>query len=348
MTDWITIDGSTGEGGGQILRTSVALSLVTGRPFRIENIRAGRKKPGLLRQHLTAVQAAAAVSQGRVSGAELGSRSLSFEPSEVRGGDYRLAVGTAGSATLVFQTVLPALLFAKDRSRLTLEGGTHNPKAPPFDFLARTFIPVLRTMGAAVSVTLETHGFYPAGGGRFTAEVEPCEGLGGIVLMDRDTPRIHARALVASLPESIGKRELSVVRERLQLDRAMARVQQIDSSVGPGNIVMIDIESESVTEVISGFGIKGVSAEKVASDACDEAARYLAVNVPVGTHLADQLLIPMALGGGGSFRTVEPTPHTVTNAEVIRRFLDVTIAFEPESDEVYRVTVGKKGQRTSK
>jgi RNA 3'-terminal phosphate cyclase (ATP) len=348
MTDWITIDGSTGEGGGQILRTSVALSLVTGRPFRIENIRAGRKKPGLLRQHLTAVQAAAAVSQGRVSGAELGSRSLSFEPSEVRGGDYRLAVGTAGSATLVFQTVLPALLFAKDRSRLTLEGGTHNPKAPPFDFLARTLIPVLRTMGAAVSVTLEAHGFYPAGGGRFTAEVEPCEGLGGIVLMDRDTPRIHARALVASLPESIGKRELSVVRERLQLDRAMARVQQIDSSVGPGNIVMIDIESESVTEVISGFGIKGVSAEKVASDACDEAARYLAVNVPVGIHLADQLLIPMALGGGGSFRTVEPTPHTVTNAEVIRRFLDVTIAFEPESDEVYRVTVGKNGQRTSK
>jgi RNA 3'-terminal phosphate cyclase (ATP) len=273
---------------------------------------------------------------------------LSFEPSEVRGGDYRLAVGTAGSATLVFQTVLPALLFAKDRSRLTLEGGTHNPKAPPFDFLARTFIPVLRTMGAAVSVTLEAHGFYPAGGGRFTAEVEPCEGLGGIVLMDRDTPRIHARALVASLPESIGKRELSVVRERLQLDRAMARVQQIDSSVGPGNIVMIDIESESVTEVISGFGVKGVSAEKVASDACDEATRYLAVNVPVSIHLADQLLIPMALGGGGSFRTVEPTPHTVTNAEVIRRFLDVTIAFEHESGEVYRVTVNKNGQRISR
>jgi RNA 3'-terminal phosphate cyclase (ATP) len=348
MTDWITIDGSTGEGGGQILRTSVALSLVTGRPFRIENIRAGRKKPGLLRQHLTAVQAAAAVSQGRVSGAELGSRSLSFEPSEVRGGDYRLAVGTAGSATLVFQTVLPALLFARDRSRLTLEGGTHNPKAPPFDFLARTFIPVLRKMGAALSVTLEAHGFYPAGGGRFTAEIEPCEGLGGIALMDRDTPRIHARALVASLPESIGKRELSVVRERLQLDRAVARVQHIDSSVGPGNIVMIDIESESVTEVISGFGVKGVSAEKVASDACDEATRYLAVNVPVGIHLADQLLIPMALGGGGSFRTVEPTPHTVTNAEVIRRFLDVTIAFEHESGEAYRVTVGKNGQRISR
>jgi RNA 3'-terminal phosphate cyclase (ATP) len=127
MTDWITIDGSEGEGGGQILRTALALSLVTGRPFRIEGIRAGRKKPGLLRQHMTAVNAATEVSGARVSGADLGSRTLSFEPSQVRGGDYRLAVGTAGSATLVLQTVLPALLFAREPSRLTLEGGTHNP-----------------------------------------------------------------------------------------------------------------------------------------------------------------------------------------------------------------------------
>jgi RNA 3'-terminal phosphate cyclase (ATP) len=163
MTDWITIDGSEGEGGGQILRTALALALVTGRPFRIERIRAARKKPGLLRQHLTAVHAAVAVSSARVSGAELGSNTLSFEPSRVRGGDYRLAVGTAGSATLVLQAVLPALLITSESSRLTLEGGTHIPNAPPFDFLVKTFLPILRRMGACVDVRLEAHGFYPEG-----------------------------------------------------------------------------------------------------------------------------------------------------------------------------------------
>jgi RNA 3'-terminal phosphate cyclase (ATP) len=341
MPEWITIDGSSGEGGGQILRTSIALSLVTGKPFRIENIRAGRKKPGLLRQHLTAVQAAMAISQARVTGAHLNSSALSFEPAGLRGGDYQLAVGTAGSATLVFQTILPALLFARERSRLTLEGGTHNPNAPPFDFLAQTFVPVLQRIGASVQVRLEAYGFYPAGGGRFVADVEPCAGLGELTLIERKSTSVQARALVASLPATIGKRELSVVRERFELDRAICRVQEVDSSVGPGNALMIAIESEAVVEIVTGFGVKGVSAEKVATDACDEAARYLATNVPVGIHLADQLLIPMALGRGGSFRTLEPTSHTTTNVDVIRRFLDVPIALEQESGAVWRFRVGR-------
>jgi RNA 3'-terminal phosphate cyclase (ATP) len=340
MTDWITIDGSEGEGGGQILRTALALSLVTGRPFRIDGIRAGRKKPGLLRQHLTAVQGAAQVSEARVSGGDLGSRTLSFEPSQVRGGEYRLAVGTAGSATLVLQTVLPALLLARESSRLTLEGGTHNPFAPPFDFLAKTFLPILRRMGASVDVSLDMHGFYPAGGGRFTAAIEPCAALGRLSLLERGATRVTARAIVASLPESIAKRELSIVRERLNLEREQCRVESIDTSVGPGNVLVIVIESETVNELVTGFGEKGVSAEKVASDACDEAQAYMAAGVPVGIHLADQLLIPMALAGGGTFRTLKPTRHTVTNADVIRRFLDVPIALEHEGDGISRVSVG--------
>src|SRR5712691_6074621 len=340
MTDWITIDGSEGEGGGQILRTALALSLVTGRPFRIEGIRAGRKKPGLLRQHMTAVNAATEVSGARVSGADLGSRTLTFEPSQVRGGDYRLAVGTAGSATLVLQTVLPALLFAREPSRLTLEGGTHNPNAPPFDFLAKTFLPILRRMGASVEVSLETHGFYPAGGGRFTASIEATPTLTRISILERGETRLHARALVSSLGENIAKRELSVVRERLGIDRVLCRVETVEPSVGPGNVVMIVIEEQTVSEVVTGFGVKGVSAEKVAEEACDEARAYLAAAVPVGIHLADQLLIPMALAGGGMFRTLKPTAHTMTNAAVIRRFLDVSVAVEHEGNDVYRVTVG--------
>src|SRR6476620_518674 len=166
----ITIDGSVGEGGGQIIRNSLALSLVTGQPFRIVNIRAGRKKPGLLRQHLTAVQAANQIGDAAVDGAEMGSGEVVFRPEGIRAGDYRFAIGTAGSTTLVLQTILPALILAGAPSHLTLEGGTHNPLAPPFDFLAQTFLPHLARFGPTVTATLARPGFFPAGGGRLEIE----------------------------------------------------------------------------------------------------------------------------------------------------------------------------------
>ena len=341
MSNWIHIDGSSGEGGGQVLRTALSLSLLTGTPFRIERIRARRRKPGLLRQHLTAVQAAAQIGRARVAGAELGSPSLSFEPSEVRAGEYEFAVGTAGSATLVFQTLLPALLHERAASRVIVEGGTHNPAAPPFDFLAGTFLPVLERMGAPVTATLQRCGFYPAGGGRVTFEIAPCPGLRPLTLLHRGATHVTARALVASLPESIAKRELSLVRERLGLERHQCRVESVDECVGPGNVLLIAIAGEQITEIVTGFGVRGVSAEKVASDACDDAERYLRCDVPVGSHLADQLLIPMALAGAGSFRTVAPSAHTETNVSVVRRFLDVPIAIDAESEDVYRVAVGR-------
>jgi RNA 3'-terminal phosphate cyclase (ATP) len=323
--DPIFIDGAAGEGGGQMLRTSLALSLVTQRPFRMERIRAGRRKPGLLRQHLAAVRAAAQISDARVSGAELGSQTLSFSPSRPRGGDYTMAIGSAGSATLVLQAVLPALLCAKERSRVVIEGGTHNPFAPPYPFLAATFVPLLARMGARVTTRLEAYGFYPAGGGRIIVEVEPCEALEPIVLRERGDARVSARALLAALPEAIGKRELTVVRERLGLDRAMCHIEHVEPSLGPGNALVITVASDAVTEVISSFGEKGVSAEKVAADACEATWRYLNAGVPVGVHLADQLLIPLALARAGCFRTLAPTTHTTTNADVIRRFVDVPI-----------------------
>ena len=334
----ITIDGSEGEGGGQVLRTALALSLVTGRPFRIERIRARRKRPGLLRQHLAAVRAAADVGAARVSGDALESATLSFEPARLQGGEYRWNVGSAGSATLVLQAVLPALLAASDASRLTLEGGTHNPSAPPFDFLAQTFLPILRSMGARVEATLERHGFYPAGGGRFHVAIEPWSTRNRVALRDRGATTIRARAIVASLPESVAERELAVVRERLGIDRAACRLERVPSQ-GPGNCLAIELESEALTEVVTGFGERGVPAETVASGACDEAATYLDAGVPVGIHLADQLLIPMALGQGGTFRTVDPTDHTRTNADVIRRFLDVSIVFAQDRANVHEISV---------
>jgi RNA 3'-terminal phosphate cyclase (ATP) len=342
-TGWIAIDGSEGEGGGQMLRTALALSLVTGRPFRIDRIRARRRKPGLLRQHLTAVAAAAAIGAARVTGDDLGSMQLSFEPTGLRGGDYRFIVGTAGSATLVLQAVLPALIAARDPSRLTLEGGTHNPGAPPFEFLAQTFLPILRRMGVAIDIALEAHGFYPAGGGRLLVSIAPCANLARLSLVERGPAAVHARALVASLPESIGRRELGIVRDRLGLEREACQVQVVHDSAGPGNVLLIVVKTSAVTEVIAGFGARGVPAEKVAGDACDEAQAYLAADVPVGVNLADQLLVPMALAGGGTFRTLEPTLHAVTNAGVIRRFMDVPIDIAREQGHVHRVRIGPAG-----
>src|SRR4030095_11432506 len=218
-TIMITIDGSFGEGGGQILRTSLGLSLVTGQPFRIDKIRAGRRNPGLLRQHLTAVKAAAKIGQAEVTGVNIGSTQLTFSPGRVAAGCYQFAVGTAGSATLVLQTVLPALLISEDQdreTRLTLEGGTHNPFAPPFDFMTKAFLPLLERMGAQIEARLERYGFYPAGGGRFEIVIRPAKALVPIELNERGKIlNRRATALVAHLPRGIAERELGVGHRKL-------------------------------------------------------------------------------------------------------------------------------------
>ncbi len=336
----LVVDGALGEGGGQILRTALGLSLVTGTPFTIERIRAGRKTPGLLRQHLTAVEAAARVGDAEVEGAALGSVRVVFRPRRVRAGHHAFAVGTAGSATLVLQTVLPALLVAAEPSTVELEGGTHNPWAPPFDFLARTFLPLVGRMGPRVTTELERPGFYPAGGGRFTVRIEPATKLEPLHVLERGEVRsIVARATVAGLPESIAQRELVVIRERLGPERVDARVVDEKRSHGPGNVVTVDVESEHVTEVFTGFGERGVRAEAVAERVAREVARHLHAGVPVGEHLADQLLIPLALAGGGSFTTLELTQHARTNVEIVHAFLGRRFEVEAVGNGVVRVSV---------
>jgi RNA 3'-terminal phosphate cyclase (ATP) len=322
----VTIDGSYGEGGGQILRSSLALSLVTGKPFSIHNIRAGRKKPGLMRQHLTAVNAAAEIGLAAIEGNRIGSQAFTFEPEMIKPGNFHFATGSAGSCTLVFQTILPALLMAGEPSEIILEGGTHNPYAPPFDFLKKAFLPVINRMGPSVDAVVEKPGFYPAGGGLFKVSVNPA-GLNRINLLERgNITNQTARASVANLPVSIANRELKVVREKLEWNKEVLKAVEVENSQGPGNILTLEIESENITEVFTGFGEKGTSAEKVAKRAVKSVLEYLAVNVPVGRYLADQLLIPMALAGGGKFRTLSPTKHTKTNVEIIKNFLDVEIA----------------------
>jgi RNA 3'-terminal phosphate cyclase (ATP) len=336
----LTIDGSAGEGGGQILRTALALSLVTGRAFRIEKIRAGREKPGLLRQHLTAVNAAAQVGRAEVSGAAIGSREVVFHPGGIAPGNHSFAVGTAGSTTLVLQTILPALLTAPEPSTITLEGGTHNAYAPPFDFLARAFLPLLGRMGPTIAATLERPGFYPAGGGKFSIRVAPSVRLGRIDVRERGEIRFRrARAVVAGLPRGIAERELEIIARKMSFGPECLEIVEAPRSCGPGNIVTIELESEHVTEVFTGFGERGVAAERVASKAVDEAREYVAAGVPIGAHLADQLLVPMALAGGGSFRTLPLTRHSTTNLDVIRRFLETRFEVSRVAEHVCQVEI---------
>ena len=251
----LTIDGSEGEGGGQILRTSLALSLVTGQPFRMDRIRAKRQKPGLLRQHLTAVEAAKTVGCAEVVGAAMNSQTLEFRSAVVTPGNYRFAVGTAGSATLVLQTVLPSLLTASSTSTLTLEGGTHNPLAPPFDFLARSFMPLIQRMGPSVELELRRPGFFPAGGGRFHARIEPVKKLSRLVLLDRGAIRgQRARVWLSKLSPDVAERELAVVRKELRWRPEECGIENVAHPKGPGNALVLEIETEHVTEVFTGFG----------------------------------------------------------------------------------------------
>ena len=336
----LTIDGDMGEGGGQILRTALTLSLCHGQAFRIVNIRRRRNKPGLRAQHLAAVNAAAAIGRAEVHGAGLGAREIIFKPQQPAAGQYHFDIGTAGSTSLVLQTLLPPLLTASARSHITLVGGTHNPLAPSFEYLHYVYLPLLRRMGARVSEQLERAGFYPAGGGSMTVDIEPVTQLQPLTLLQRGKLKsMAAYALLAHLPGHIAERELQVLQTELKLERSKLHTQILDSANGQGNVLLLVIESEHCNEVICGFGRRGLRAEKVAHQVVNEARRYLDAAVPVGQHLADQLILLLALAGAGSYRTLEPDSHTRTNIDVIRAFTGLQIHCEAEDSQRWRVTV---------
>jgi len=323
MTDptSIIIDGSQGEGGGQMLRSSLALSMATGRPFRMINIRAARPKPGLMRQHLTCVHAAAAICGATVAGAEIGSREVTFTPAAVQAGEYHFAIGTAGSCTMVLQAILPPLLLLDRPSTITVEGGTHNGMAPPFEFFERALLPLLRRAGACVSARLDRHGFYPAGGGRIIVDVQPPASLAPLHLPTRgERLNTTAWAIISRLSRSIAVRELGVLSDRLGLDEGEAHIVMTQDPVGPGNAVVVALEYEHITEVFSAVGEIGKSAELVAREAADHARDYLTSQVPVGPHLADQLMVPLALLAGGQYVTSALTAHAMTNMSLLRAF----------------------------
>ena len=334
----VVIDGARGEGGGQILRTSLALSMITGRPLHMERIRAGRAKPGLRRQHLACIEAAARLCHAAVRGDRVGSQELVFTPGAITGGEMEIDIGTAGSTTLVVQTIAVPAIAAGVVLRAVIRGGTHNPLAPPFEFLGRVWLPHLHAMGAKISLALDRHGFASGGepaereraNGQITLEIGAGGALGPIELARAGpvTSR-RATAILSRLPSHVAEREHAIVRERLGFTAAECEVREVRGA-GPANVLLIEIERAGGRELVSAFGEKGLRAERVAQQACDDAAAFLAADVPVGEHLADQLLLPLAVAGGGRFRSMPLSLHATTNIATIRAFLDVAIEAAPD------------------
>lgn len=337
----IVIDGAKGEGGGQVLRTALSLSGCTGQPFRIKNIRAGRKKPGLMRQHLTCVRAAKAVCGGRAVGAELGSTELTFTPDEPRGGTYAWGIGTAGATTLVFQTVLPILLAAEAASEVSLRGGTHTMMAPTLDFIEESFLPAMRATGASVAVTTRALGFYPAGGGAWSASIEPLDSPVPLDLTERGAPVcVTAEAMRANLSGDICERELAACADALDLSPDALRHTSHEGP-GPGNAVIVRAEHERHTAVFADIGRRGAKAETVGRRAAGQARSYLAGAGVACEHLADQLLLPLALAGAGRYTATALTEHFRTNVATIGMFLDVAIETE-ETEDGWFVTATRR------
>jgi RNA 3'-terminal phosphate cyclase (ATP) len=336
--DMIDIDGAAG--GGQLLRTALSLSLCTGIGFTMQNIRAKRSRPGLMRQHLTAVNAAARIGNACTHGAELGATTLRFEPGVVVPGDYAFATGSAGSATLVLQTVLPPLWRCDAPSRLRLEGGTHNPLAPSADFIADTYLPSLARIGIDASIVLERPGFFPAGGGILHATVSPAPTLRHADFVERgELQSINAVAMLSGLDANIGGRELETLAKRMALGRDALHLHEVRPGIGPGNALLLRVRHAQHAETFTGHGERGLTAERVAARLADEARTYLRSGACVGEHLSDQLLLPMALAGGGRFVTHVVSEHLQSNARLIERFVDVDIAWSKTAASLWTVTV---------
>jgi RNA 3'-terminal phosphate cyclase (ATP) len=342
----LLIDGSYGEGGGQILRTSLALSCVLGRQVEIINIRKARKKPGLQPQHLTAVKAAAAVSHARVEGAELSSTELRFFPSPVIGGDYYFDVsetrGSAGSALLVLQTVLLPLCFAKHSSTITVVGGTHVPWSPTFHYFRHVFITMLSRMGVSVDASLETWGWYPTGGGKVRVHISPPAELLPIVLTERGKlVRLNGISAASNLPRDIAVRQMNQAVTALSRQGMDGEVEIVSApSPGKGTLVFLLAEFDRVTTGFDALGAIGKRAEEVADEAALSLFEYLQADAALDPHLADQIIPYLALSQGTSeFTASRISRHLLTNIGVVKQFMDIDIRVEGVEGEAGKVTV---------
>ena len=320
----LTLDGSRGEGGGQILRTALALSTVTGQPFEMVKIRARRPVPGLRPQHLAAVRAATLVSGAKVGGAFEGSPDLRFEPGTISAGEYRFEIATAGAASLVLQTVLLPLATASGASQVEVTGGTHVAASPSFEYLSRHWAAVVAGMGLEVGFRMTRAGFYPPGGGEIHGRVTPWTRPAGLVLEDRGA-LLEVRGLSGSgkVRGDVARRQADAVHERLWEARRMESSFEVVEvpSASPGSFLLVEAIFEKTRAAFGFLGARGVRAEVLGDRAARTVLQFLDGEGAVDSHLADQLAVPLAVGGGGGRITTDRvTPHLVTVAEVVSLF----------------------------
>jgi RNA 3'-terminal phosphate cyclase (ATP) len=330
----VELDGSLGEGGGQILRTSLALSLLTGKSFHLRNIRALRPKPGLQPQHSMSVRSAAAIAQARVQGASLHSSDLVFEPGPVTAGNYHFSIGTAGATGLVLHTLyLPLALGTTSPSELILGGGTHVNASPCFHFLEATWRPYVELLGIKIKLKMRRPGFYPRGGGVVEAHIQPTAQLRGLRLLERQPiTQIRGISAIGRLPECIAARQTRRALNRLRATGLKIMTTDETWEDGPGTVLALTLDTAPVPTLFFGLGARGKPAERVADEAVDQVLAYLdAPSGAVDRYSADQLVLPLALASESSaFSVPEVTTHLSTNIAVIRQFLDREIFCEGE------------------
>lgn len=328
----IELDGSEGEGGGQILRSALALSILTRRPFKLVNIRANRSKTGLQPQHLMCVRAAAAISGANYKGGSVGSSVLYFEPREVKAGTYTFTIGTAGATSLVLHTVyLPLALRGDKPSEVTITGGTHNQHAPCYHFLATTWTAYMARLGIRIELEMKSPGFYPRGGGEIRAVVHPCSRVNGVSLLTcPELTTAGGFSAYAGLPETVGKRQARRLSVRMKSEGVEPQIPVEEwAAANPGSVAAVVFRQAPVPALFFGLGARGKPSEAVADDAADEAIAFRDAKAPVDPHSADQLLLPLAFSDDVSeYRASEITRHTTTNVETVRKFVDRSIGIE--------------------
>lgn len=341
----IRIDGSYGEGGGQVLRTSLALAALTQRPLALFNIRAGRQKPGLAAQHLTGVNAVAQITQGVLASAELGSLELSLTPRRRRGGKYVFDVSSvrasAGATGLVAQTILPPLLFCEEPSQVILRGGTHVAWSPHFHYLAEVFLPTLAQMGGPVKARLERAGWYPEGGGEIVLDIAPVKRLRPLTLTERGEVRIRGLSALSNLPEHILTRQVQGAEKTLRAADWSATFKTATlPSPSRGTVVFLVAESKTARAGFTALGQRGKPAERVGEEAAELLLHHLRRPGALEEHLADQLILYLALAEGRSTLTTSClSQHLLTNIWVVEQFLPVRFEVEGEEGEPGTVSV---------
>lgn len=348
----IRIDGAMGEGGGQVLRSALTLAMLQQVALEITHIRGKRKRPGLLRQHLTCVRAAQQICSAEVQGDELGSSFIRFVPGKVQAGDYHFAISTAGSTVLVCQTILLPLALSGGASKVQFTGGTHNDLAPSTDFLQASFLPILGRMGITTQVQVERLGFNPAGGGHWQINIQPVDKLSPLVLepgqlqlteqpkqpKQIEQRKIEAQALVCNIGITIAEREIKTLVKDLGLTPEQTQIVQ-EKANGPGNSVMLKVTQASHCSAFELHGQVGVRAENIAKRLVGRLRKFLHTKAAVEEYLADQLLLPLLVAGEGGFTTVEPSLHTLTNIEVIRLMTGKSIDCQQLSEHVWRLSL---------